>query len=46
MRPEVAERLVVSGFFEDVFDRLDLTTLAAALRGEVAGKFARRDRRG
>lgn len=41
--PEVAERLIVSGFFEDVFERLPVRSLADPLREAVAEKFARRD---
>ncbi|HVM41369.1 MAG TPA: Fe-S cluster assembly protein SufD [Acidimicrobiia bacterium] len=42
--PAVAEQLVVTGFFEDVFARLPLGALVAPLRQAVAEKFARRDR--
>lgn len=37
--PEVAERLIVSGFFEDVIERLPVGSLADRLRAAVAGKF-------
>jgi Fe-S cluster assembly protein SufD len=44
--PEVAERLVVLGFFEDVFERLPVGSLADPLREAVREKFERRDARG
>jgi Fe-S cluster assembly protein SufD len=37
--PEVAERLIVSGFFEDVIERLPLAGMAGRLRAAVATKF-------
>ena len=37
--PEVAERLIVFGFFEDVISRLPLAGLADPLRAAVASKF-------
>jgi Fe-S cluster assembly protein SufD len=40
---DVAERLVVSGFFDEVFDRLPVPSLAPALRSVVGAKFARRE---
>ena len=40
--PEVAERLIVFGFFEDVIARLPLTDLAGPLRSAVARKFEAR----
>jgi len=39
--PDVAERLVVFGFFEDVIERLTLTALAAPLRQAVHRKWER-----
>lgn len=40
--PEVAERLVVFGFFEDVFERLPVGPIAGPLREAVRAKFERR----
>jgi Fe-S cluster assembly protein SufD len=40
--PEVAERLIVFGFFEDVIERLPIGGLTDALRAAVAGKFEAR----
>jgi Fe-S cluster assembly protein SufD len=40
--PEVAERLVVFGFFEDVFVRMPVGSLADPLREAVREKFERR----
>ncbi|MBI2168390.1 MAG: Fe-S cluster assembly protein SufD [Actinobacteria bacterium] len=40
--PERAEQLVVFGFFEDVFERLPVGSLADPLRETVREKFARR----
>ncbi len=40
--PEVAERLIVFGFFEDVISRLALPVLAGRLRAAVARKFEAR----
>jgi Fe-S cluster assembly protein SufD len=40
--PEVAERLIVFGFFEDVIERLPIGGLADALRAAVAVKFEAR----
>lgn len=40
--PAVAERLIVFGFFEDVFERLPVGTLADPLREAVREKFERR----
>ena len=40
--PEVAEQLVVFGFFEDVFERLPVGSLADPLREAVGEKFERR----
>jgi len=39
---EVAERLVVTGFFDEVLGRLPVPEMAPALREVVAAKFARR----
>ncbi|HKH03597.1 MAG TPA: SufD family Fe-S cluster assembly protein [Acidimicrobiales bacterium] len=39
---EVAERLVVTGFFDEVLGRLPVPEIAPALREVVAAKFARR----
>ncbi len=41
--PEEAERLVVLGFFDDVFDRLPVPSLVASLRRSVVEKIERRD---
>ncbi len=38
IRPEDAERLIVLGFFEDVFMRLPIPSLAVALRRSVHEK--------
>ncbi len=38
IRPEVAERLVVLGFFDEVLEQLPVGALAARLRAEVAGQ--------
>lgn len=40
--PEIAERLVVFGFFEDVFERLPVGPIAGPLRDAVREKFDRR----
>jgi Fe-S cluster assembly protein SufD len=40
--PDVAERLIVFGFFEDVIDRLPIGALTGALRTAVARKFEAR----
>lgn len=40
---EDAERLIVSGFFDEVLTRLPVGGLAPLLRGTVAGKFERKD---
>jgi len=40
--PEVAERLVVLGFFDDVLGMLPVGSLRADLRGRVAEKLQRR----
>ena len=37
--PEVAERLIVLGFFDEVLEQLPLPTLAAQLRARVAAKL-------
>lgn len=39
IRPDVAERLVVLGFFDEVIDQLPAADLASELRGRVAAKF-------
>ena len=39
--PEVAERLVVFGFFKDVLDRLPQHVETAALEREIADKLSR-----
>ena len=41
--PEEAERLVVLGFFDDVFDRLPVRSLVAPLRRSVIEKIEHRD---
>jgi Fe-S cluster assembly protein SufD len=41
--PEEAERLVVLGFFDDVFDRLPVRSLVAPLRRSVIEKLEHRD---
>jgi Fe-S cluster assembly protein SufD len=38
-----AERLIVTGFFDEVLDRLPVPDVAPLLRATVAGKFARRE---
>jgi Fe-S cluster assembly protein SufD len=40
---EVAERLIVTGFFDEVLSRLPVPTLAPVLRSVVGAKFARRE---
>ncbi len=42
--PHVAERLVVTGFFDEVLEQLPVPGLAGPLRDEVTRKFARRGR--
>src|SRR3954451_15000041 len=42
VRPEEAERLIVLGFFDDVFVRLPLTSLTRRLRGAVVDKLEHR----
>ncbi len=42
VRPEDAERLIVLGFFDDVFDRLPVRSLVAALRRTVIEKVEHR----
>jgi Fe-S cluster assembly protein SufD len=39
VRPEVAERLVVLGFFDEVLDQLPLGEIADDLRARVAAKL-------
>jgi len=41
--PEVAERLIVLGFFEEVLERLPVPGVIAPLRAEIARKLERRD---
>ncbi len=41
--PEEAERLIVLGFFDDVFDRLPVPSLVAPLRRTVVEKIEHRD---
>jgi Fe-S cluster assembly protein SufD len=41
--PEQAERLIVLGFFDDVFDRLPVRSLVAPLRRSVVEKIEHRD---
>ena len=40
--PEIADRLIVLGFFDEVIDKLPGQLLSAELRAEVAGKLDRR----
>jgi Fe-S cluster assembly protein SufD len=40
---DVAERLVVTGFFDEVLGRLPVPSVVAPLRATVAAKFARRE---
>jgi Fe-S cluster assembly protein SufD len=42
VRPEDAERLIVLGFFDDVFDRLPVPNLVRALRRTVVEKVEHR----
>lgn len=42
--PQVAERLIVMGFFDEVLERLPVPTLGGLLREEIAAKLARRGR--
>ena len=41
--PEEAERLIVLGFFDDVFERLPVPSLVAPLRRSVIEKIEHRD---
>ena len=41
--PEEAERLIVLGFFDDVFEQLPMPSLVAPLRRSVIEKIERRD---
>jgi Fe-S cluster assembly protein SufD len=43
VRPGVAERLIVLGFFDEVLSQLPAPTLAAEMREQVAAKLDRRD---
>ena len=42
IRPEIAERLVVLGFFDEVLDQLPVGPLASELRAQVSSKLQRR----
>jgi Fe-S cluster assembly protein SufD len=42
IRPEIAERLVVLGFFDEVLDQLPVGPLASSLRSQVSAKLQRR----
>jgi len=42
--PDVAERLVVLGFFDEVLDQMPVGPFAAELRAQVEAKLARRNR--
>ena len=42
VRPEEAERLIVLGFFDDVFDRLPVPSLVRTLRRTVLEKVEHR----
>ena len=46
IRPEEADRLIVLGFFEDVFAKLPATALGPTLRRAVAEKLGRLERSG
>jgi Fe-S cluster assembly protein SufD len=41
--PQVAERLIVMGFFDEVLERLPLPGVVSLLRNEIARKLDRRD---
>ena len=41
--PQVAERLIVMGFFDEVLERLAVPGIVAMLRAEIASKLDRRD---
>ena len=41
--PQVAERLIVMGFFDEVLERMPVPGVLVALRAEIASKLARRD---
>jgi Fe-S cluster assembly protein SufD len=41
--PQVAERLIVMGFFDEVLERLPVPGIVALLRQEIADKLERRD---
>ena len=43
MPPQVAERLIVMGFFDDVLARLPVPGAVALLREEIARKLSRRE---
>jgi Fe-S cluster assembly protein SufD len=40
--PDVAERLIVLGFFDEVIDRLPVGPFERELRADIAGKLERR----
>ena len=44
-RPEIAERLIVLGFFDEVLEQLPVGALAGELRRSVAAKLHRRGHR-
>ena len=41
--PQVAERLIVMGFFDEVLEKLPVPGAVALLRTEIARKLERRD---
>lgn len=41
--PEVAERLLVAGFFDEVLDQLPVGQVVSALRGRISERLERRD---
>jgi len=43
VRPEVAERLIVMGFFDEVLEKVPHDGLSAMLRAEIAAKLERRE---
>jgi Fe-S cluster assembly protein SufD len=43
VRPEVAERLIVMGFFEEVLEKVPVDGLSALLRSEIGAKLERRE---
>jgi Fe-S cluster assembly protein SufD len=42
IEPDIAERLVVLGFFDEVLDQLPVGALATELRAQVSAKLQRR----